>query len=151
MSPKAVLMGASLLLVAAGPLAAADAGKVYKSEKGTCEVTLPADWAIDDFAATDPGKTLTVMVFHEWDAKVEKLDDSVMKMAHHPSRVFENSGQRLFVESEVPAFGPEPPSRKWESLVPARPQGACQVILILKSGASEDVARKIALSLVPVP
>ena len=134
----------------AGAQAPAGGGQVYKSEKGTCQVTVPADWKIDDFSAKDPKKTLTVTVFHEQDAKVEKADEMFLKGVYQAEKVFENSAQRIFVESKTQAFGPEPAGRKWEALVPAVPKGACQTIIIFKNGASEDVARAIAMSLTPV-
>jgi hypothetical protein len=137
------------MLIATGAQAPVAGGQVYKSEKGTCQVTLPADWKIDDFGAKDPKKTLTVTVLHEQDFKVEKADEMTLKGVLGAEKVFENSAQRIFVESKTQAFGPEPAGRKWEALVPAVPKGACQVIIIFKAGASEDVARAIAMSLKP--
>ena len=64
--------------------------------------------------------------------------------------MFGNSAQRIFVESKTQAVGPEPAGRKWEVLVPAVPKGACQTLIMFKAGASEDVARAIAMSLKPV-
>jgi hypothetical protein len=125
-------------------------GQVYKSDKGTCQVTLPADWKIGDFNASDPKKTLSVTVFHEQDAKVEKADEMTLKGVYQAEKVFENSAQRIFVESKTMAMGPIPAGRKWEVLVPAVPKGACQTFVIFKDGASEDVARGIAMSLRPV-
>jgi hypothetical protein len=138
------------MVVAAGAQAQAGGGQVYKNDKGTCQVTLPADWKIGDFNASDPKRTLSVMVNHPQDAKVEKADEMFLKGVYGAEKVFENSAQRIFVESKTQAFGPEPAGRKWEVLVPAIPKGACQAIIIFTAGASEDVARAIAMSLKPV-
>lgn len=135
------------LLISHDPQAAPTKGKTYKSEKGACEVILPSDWTTDSFGATDPKKTMKVSVLHEWDAKVRKLNDTMIQGIYGATKIFENTDQRLFFESPVPAMGPNPPARKWESLVPAKPQGACQVIISLRDGASEDVARSIVMSL----
>jgi hypothetical protein len=137
-------------VIAMGGQAPAGGGQIYKNDKGTCQVTLPADWKIGDFNASDPQRTLSVMVHHPQDAKVEKADEMVLKGVYGAEKVFENSAQRIFVESKTQAFGPEPAGRKWEVLVPAIPKGACQTIIIFNAGGSEDVARAIAMSLKPV-
>jgi hypothetical protein len=137
------------MLFAAGAQAQTSAGQVYKSDKGTCQVTLPADWKVGDFDATDPKRTLSVTVLHPQDAKVEKADEMFLKGVYEAEKVFENSAQRIFVESKTQAFGPEPAGRKWQVLVPAVPKGACQAFVIFKAGGSEDVARAIAMSLKP--
>ena len=92
---------------------------------------------------------MTVMVMHEADAKVETHSEAMVKGIYDATKIFENSNQRLFVESMVPGFGPNPPKRKWESLVPTKPKGACQVTLTMKNGSSENVARGIVMSLKP--
>jgi hypothetical protein len=138
------------MVVATGGQAPAGGGQVYKNDKGTCQVTLPADWKIGDFDAKDPKGTLTVMVHHPQDFKVEKADDMTLKVVFEAEKVFENSAQRVFVESKTMAFGPEPAGRKWQVVVPAATKGACQTFIIFRAGGSEDVARAIALSLKPV-
>ena len=139
-------------LMAADPQAAATNGKIFKSDKGTCQAALPSDWTIDTSGpatAADQKKTVNVMVLHEADAKVQKRSEAVIKGVYDATKIFENSDQRLFIESTVPGFGPNPPKRKWESLVPTGPKGACQVIITMKDGASEAVARGIVMSLKP--
>jgi hypothetical protein len=137
------------MLIATAAQAPAGDGQVYKSDKGTCQVTLPADWKIGDFGASDPKRTLTVTVFHEQDFKVEKADEMTLKGVYQAEKVFENSAQRVFVESKTQAFGPIPAGRKWQVVVPAVPKGACQTFIIFNDGASEDAARGIAMSLKP--
>ena len=138
------------MLIATGAPAQAGGGQVYKSDKGTCQVTLPADWKIGDFDAADAKGTLRVTVFHEQDFKVEKADDMTLKVVYQAEKVFENSAQRVFVESKTMAMGPIPAGRKGEVVVPAVPKGACQTFITFKEGATEDVARAIAMSLKPV-
>jgi hypothetical protein len=137
-----VLLAATLAAVQVAP-----SGQVFKSSTGTCQVTVPADWKLTEFAASDPAKTLNVMVLHEQDAKVEVLDPVMLKGVYGAEKVFENTAQRLFVQSQTQAFGPEPASTKWESLVPTKPKGSCQVIIVFKKGGSEAVARAIVMSL----
>ena len=127
----------------------APSGQVYKNDTGTCQVTVPADWKVTEFRAFDPADTLSAMVLHERDAKVEVLDPAMLKGIYGADKVFENSAQRLFVQSPTQAFGPIPASIKWESLVPAATKGACQVIIVFKNGGSEEVARAIVMSLRP--
>ena len=122
-------------------------GKAYKSEEGTCQVTVPSDWTTNEFMAADAKKTMSLAVYYEQDSKLEKLSDSAVKQIHGATKIFENTLQRRFVETPVPAFGPNPPARKWESLIPAKPKGACQTVITLKEGASEEVARSIVMSL----
>ena len=121
--------------------------KIYKSDEGNCQVTIPSDWITNEFMAADAKKVISLSVFYEQDAEVEKLSESALKQIHGATIIFENTAQRRFVESPVPAFGPNPPGRKWESLVPAKPKGACQVIVSLKEGASLNTARSIVMSL----
>ena len=121
--------------------------KVYESEGGTCRVAVPSDWTTNEFVAADSKRTMSISVLYEPDAKVEILSESLVKQIHGATKIFENTARRRFVESPVPAFGPNPPGRKWELLIPARPKGVCQAVVTLKEGASEDVARFIAMSL----
>ena len=124
--------------------------KVMKSERGTCQVAVPSDWAVDnDFStANDPKKLVSVTILHEQDAKMGPSESDAMRIAAYtPIKVFENTSKRVFLEDKVSAFGPSgPPRRKFVAFVPHTSKGICQAMTILKSGGPEALAKQVALT-----
>jgi NADH:ubiquinone oxidoreductase subunit len=123
---------------------------ITKDDSGTCQVAHPADWKPWDRNNTtaDPKKLIEVSVTWEKDAKVEVLNSAAMK-AMRVKVAIENTPQRTFAEHEAMNFGPGPERRLFTVLVPARPKGACNATLSLSPGSSEELLKRVAMTLAP--
>jgi hypothetical protein len=123
---------------------------VTKDDSGTCQLAHPADWKPGDLVnmKSDPKKLIRVSVFWERDAKVEVLDSVAMKIMRVKVAI-ENTPQRTFTEDVAVKFGPGPEQRVYTVLVPARPKGACHASLSLYPGGSEDLLKRVAMTLAP--
>jgi hypothetical protein len=122
-----------------------------KDDSGTCQVAHPADWKPDvdlGHMTADPNKLIRVTVVWEQDAKVEVLNSAAMK-AMRVKVAIENTSQRTFTEDEASNFGPGPHRRVFTVYVPARPKGACHASLSLSPGGSEELLKRVALTLAP--
>jgi hypothetical protein len=119
-----------------------------KDESGTCQVAHPADWQPGDIGGTtnDPGKLIRATVLWEKDYKVDANTIQVMSV----KTVIENTAQRVFAEGKPMEFGPPPYARPFTVYVPAKPKGACHLNLSLRTGGSEELLKKVAMTLGPV-
>jgi hypothetical protein len=117
--------------------------KVMKSEKGTCQISVPNNWTFDtDLGnALDPRKLYTAMILHGVAAKMDA--EAYRLVAYHPIKIFENSSKRVILEDKVSSFGRMPPSRKMVGQVPQSTKGVCQAMVIFKAGGSEELAKQI--------
>jgi hypothetical protein len=117
-----------------------------KDDSGTCQVAHPADWKPGDIGGTtnEPKKLIRATVLWEQDYKVSATTIQVMSV----KTVIEDTPQRVFAETKVMKM-PGPETRAFTVYVPARPKGACHLNLSLYPGGSEDLLKKVALTLGP--
>lgn len=123
--------------------------KVMKSEKASCQVAVPGDWAIDNAfqTASSPNKLLSVSILHEKDVDTgPSVSDDLRIAAYSPVKVFENTSKRVFLEDKAAVLGPAKPGRKFVAFVPHSSKGICQAILSLKSGGPEELAKQVVLT-----
>lgn len=83
--------------------------KVMKSQKGTCQISVPNNWTFDtDLGnALDPQKLYTAMILHAVDAKMDA--EAYRLVGYNPIKVFENSSKRVILEDKVRSFSRMPP------------------------------------------
>jgi hypothetical protein len=122
-----------------------------KDESGTCQVAHPADWKPETIGGSamagttnDPKKLIRAIVLWEQDYKVDAMTIQVMSV----KTVIENTLQRVFAETKVMKM-PGPETRAFTVYVPAKPKGACHLNLSLYPGGSEELLKKVALTLAP--
>ena len=139
---------AALLLAAIGLHAqAVPAGwKTVKDTKGTCQIAVPGDWVSDklsaSFAKSADGKANAVA--HGLRAGQSFADAmAIARQAMKPSKMIEDSSNRLWYAYEGGASAGGGTS--WYVAVPGSPVCAAQVNF--KDAATEEIGRKIALSL----
>ena len=124
--------------------------KAVKSEKGTCQVSVPADWTVDDFRmAKDPKKVFSLMILHAQDAKMDPPEYRLV--AYSPIKVFENTSKRVVLEDKTSRPGPgwPDPGRKFVGFAPHATKGICQAILNVKAGGPEELAKQVVSTVSP--
>jgi len=119
--------------------------KVVKDRQGACQIAVPPDWVSDklvaSFMQSPDGKANAVP--HGQRAG-QSLADAVnlSKMTLKVSKTIEESGTRVWFafETNIGAGG-----TNWYVAVPGSP--VCTAQVTFKSAATEETAKKIALSL----
>jgi hypothetical protein len=149
-------MFSSLILLFLQPVSAqvVPAGwQVVKDTKGVCQIAVPADWS-------PYGESKGAAVFHDTSTAIavvtsqpgqafSTLPDSLQRVLDiTKEKMFENSAKRVFYQDKT-SGGPED-TNAYSFSVPAK-GGTCSGHLTFLPSVGADVARKIALSLMPVP
>jgi len=128
------------------------AWKVVTDAKAVCQLAVPPDWtpfADGTGAAVFHDPTTAIAVVTSQPGQIFKpLSDSQLKTLGVPKdKVFENTAKRLFYQDKTSSSSDDP--NAFSSMVPGR-DGTCSCHLVAVPSITEDVARKIALSLGPV-
>lgn len=117
------------------------------SLKKTCEVTVPADWRIDQWISSDaaaPDHSASVAIDSNTGAAslaaIKPLAQSMFK----PLRVFEDGPQRLWYAYR----GASANGTSWYVGVPGQ-IGVCTAQINFRSGDQADLARRIVMSVRP--
>jgi hypothetical protein len=127
--------------------------QIVRDSKEVCQMAVPADW-------TPYGDTHGVAVLHDVSTAIavvtaqpeqdfKPLPEAVQKVMGIPkAKMFENTAKRVFYQDRT-AQGKED-SNAYSIAVPGR-TGTCSGHLKFLPDITEEIARKIALSLGPAP
>jgi len=143
-----------LWLLASAPAQATPADwKIVKDSKGLCQITVPPDW---DALSENTG----AVVFHDATTAIavvtsqpgqafKPLPESLQRLLGiRKDTLFENTPRRIFYQDRVSKDSEAP--NGYSASVPGK-AGTCSCHIAVLPGISEETAKKIALSLQPVP
>jgi hypothetical protein len=127
--------------------------KVVKDAKALCQIMVPPEWVPlgeNKGAAVFQDSTIAIAVVTSQPGQEFKpLSAALLSTFGIPKeRIFENSAKRIFYQDRISRH-PEDTSAFGAS-VPAR-NGTCSCRVVVQPGIPEDVAKKIALSVSPIP
>jgi hypothetical protein len=146
----------TLILFLLPPLSAqvAPAGwQIIKDSKNACQIAVPADW-------TPYGESKGAAIFHDSTTAIavvtsqpgqafSPLAENLQRVLEiRPEKLFENTAKRVFYQEKT-SRGPED-TNAYSFSVPSK-GGTCSGHLTFVPSVTEEVARKIVLSLGPVP
>lgn len=125
--------------------------KVVKDAKADCQVAVPPDWtpfAEGTGAAVFHDSTTAIAVVTSQPGQTFKpLSNAQLKLLDVPKeKVFENTAKRLFYQDKTSANADDP--NAFSSMVPGK-EGSCSCHLVAVPSITDEVVRKIALSLGP--
>jgi hypothetical protein len=127
--------------------------KIVKEGKGTCQIAVPPEWVpfgeISGAAIFHDSTTAIAVVTSQPGQQFKPLSPALLKTIGVPKeKMFENSATRIFYQDKT---GRNPnDTSAFSASVPAQ-NGTCSCHVVVLPSIPEDVARKIALSLSPVP
>ena len=127
--------------------------KTIKDGKSACQIAVPPEWdplGEDNGAAIfhDPGTAIAV-VTSQPGQEFKPLPPGLLKAMGIPKeKMFENSAKRIFYQDKTSANPNDP--NGFSSSIPAR-DGTCSCHVTALRDIPEDTAKKIVLSLAPVP
>jgi hypothetical protein len=127
--------------------------KLIKDAKAACQIAVPPEWTpFSDSAGAatfhDPGTAIAAVTSQPGQA-YKPLTDSLLKLLDvRKEKVFENSAKRLFYQDRTSRNGEDP--HAYSASVPGR-NGMCSCHVVFLPSVTEEIARKIALSLGPTP
>ncbi len=125
--------------------------KVMRDGKGLCRVAVPPEWTPMETSAgaavlSDPTTAIAVVTSQPGQA-FKPLNESLQRLlAVRKEKMFENSPRRVFYQDKISRNADD--SNAYSASVPAK-SGTCSCRIVFLPKISEDVARKIALSLGP--
>jgi hypothetical protein len=127
--------------------------QIVKDTKGACQMAVPAEWVAfgenNGAAMLHDSTTAIAVVTSQPGQTFKPLPPALVKSIGIPKeRLFENSTSRIFYQDAV-SRSPEDPSA-FSSSVPGK-GGMCSCHVVVLPKVPDDIARKIALSLTPVP
>ena len=127
--------------------------KVIKDAKGTCQIAVPPDWVPfgDNTGAAQfhDSTTAIAVVTSQPGQEFKPLSAGLVKSIGIPKeKMFENTATRIFYQDRV-SHSPDDTSA-FSASVPAK-GGMCSCHVVVLPSIPEDTAKKIALSLAPVP
>ena len=141
------------LILSAADHTAPAAGKVVKDVKGSCQILVPESWGVSaentgSAVLQDASNAIAVVtsqpgqVFKPLTEPMQKL----MRIAK--DKIFENSAKRIFYQDKTARDLAD--TNAFSTMVPGK-NGTCSARIVFLSGISEEAAKKIALSVGPVP
>jgi hypothetical protein len=143
----------ALLLLEAAPESPPSGWKVLKDLSGDCQITVPDVWESSSdqagWAVLRDAATAIAAVMSQPDQAFRPLPDSLVKLLGIPrERVFENSAKRVYYQDKV--AGKSSSTNAFIVMVPGK-VGTCSARVAFLPEVPEETARKIALSVSPVP
>jgi len=143
-----------LLFIQAAPAQTVPAGwKVVKDSKSLCQIAVPPEWAPlgenSGAAVFKDSNTGIAVVTSQPGQAFKPLPESIIRSLEVPKdKMFENSAKRIFYQDRT-GKGTEETSAMSASV--PRKDGTCSCHVQFVPSVGEDIAKKIALSLGPVP
>jgi len=124
---------------------------VLKDSKGACQIAVPPDWVPfteNSGAAVFHDATTAIAVVTSQPGQVFKpLSESQRKMFDIPQeRIFENTAKRLFYQDKTSRNSEN--SNAYSAMVAGK-GGTCSCHVVFVPSITEEIARKITLSLGP--
>lgn len=140
------------VLPGASELTAPASWKVVKDAKGSCQILIPEDWTISEHPGSavfrDPSNGIAVVTSQPGQT-FQPLTESLQKILALPKdKLFENSAKRIFYQDKISHNMTEP--NAFSAMVPGN-KGTCSARVVFIAGIPEETARKIVLSVGPVP
>ncbi len=127
--------------------------KVIRDSKGVCQIAVPPDW--------EPlPETTGAAVFHDVTTDIavvtsqagqafKPLTENLQKMfGIRKDKLFENTAKRIFYQDKISKRSEDP--NAYSASVPGK-GGTCSCHVVFLPSIPEETAKKIALSLGPVP
>jgi len=126
---------------------------VVKDSKDMCQIAVPPEWVLleeGSGAAVFQGSTTAIAVVTSQPAQIFKpLPEALQKVLEiRKEKLFENSVKRLFYQDKTSTRSSDP--NAYSASVPGK-AGTCSCHVTFLPSISADMAKKIALSLGPVP
>ena len=123
--------------------------KVVKDSKGACQIAVPPDWVPfteNSGAAVFHDATTAIAVVTSQPGQIFKpLSESQLKMFDIPhEKIFENTAKRLFYQDKTSRNSEN--SNAYSAMVPGK-GGTCSCHVVFVPSITEEIARKITLSL----
>ena len=126
--------------------------KTVDDAKGLCRIAAPPDWT--PFSETSgavvfkDATTAIAVVTSQPGQAFKPMPESIQKVLHIPKdKMFENTPKRTFYQDRSSRNSDDP--NAFSASVPAK-NGECSCHIVFLPGVSEEIVRKIALSLAPV-
>jgi len=128
--------------------------KVVSDAKHACQIAVPPEWVplseSGGAAVFHDASTAIAVVTSQPGQEFKPLAPVLLKVLDVPKdKMFENSAKRIFYQDRI-SINAETPNA-WTASVPGRAGGTCSCHIVVLPEITEDVARKIAGSLGPVP
>jgi hypothetical protein len=142
-----------LLSALAAPAQTPAGWKIIKDSKSTCQISVPADWSpMGDASGAavfkDPTTAIAVVTAQPGQEFKPLTEPFIRAMGLPKDKIFENSTKRIFYQDET-SKGPDD-SSAFSVSVPAK-AGSCSCHVAFLPSVAGETAKKIALSLAPVP
>lgn len=148
-TPRATCLALLALACAAPAAAAGDAVQTIVA-RGQCQMTVPANWVVDPLiktSASAPDKSASaVLSSSRFKASLAEAK-SMVQQTLKPTHTFEDGAQRLWYQYDTASQ----PGSSWYVGVPNKGGGICGAQISFRTAAQEALARRIALSVKPVP
>jgi len=126
--------------------------QIVKDPKNACQVAVPADWVIygDSRSAAifhDAATALVVVTSQPGQAFAPLTEHLQTILNISKGKLFENSAKRIFYQDKASSHPDDP---NWYTFSVPGKNGTCSGHLTFLPSISDDVARKIVLSLGPL-
>jgi len=141
------------MLPGASDNTAPPAGNVVKDVKGSCQILVPENWTpssenTGSAVLQDPSNAIAVVTSQPGQA-FKPLTEAMQKLMRIPKdKMFENSARRIFYQDKVARDLAD--TNAFSTMVPGK-NGTCSTRVVFLSSVSKETAKKIALSVAPVP
>ncbi|MEO8592259.1 MAG: hypothetical protein ABI759_02960 [Candidatus Solibacter sp.] len=142
-----------LYVLAAGAQTRPAGWTLIQDAKGTCQVAVPPEWTAfgekNGAAVFQDATTAIAVVTSQPGQDFKPFSPAILKTINIPKeKMYENSTARIFYQDRTSRKGEE--SSAFSVSVPAK-GGTCSAHVVFLPSVPEETARKIALSLSPVP
>jgi hypothetical protein len=127
--------------------------KAIKDGKSACQIAVPSEWVAfsegSGAAIFHDASTAIAAVTSQPGQAFKALSDSMVKLLDiSREKMFENTVKRIFYQDKTSRNADDP--HAYSASVPAK-GGTCSCHVVFLPSVTEEVARKIVLSLGPAP
>jgi hypothetical protein len=125
--------------------------KIVQDAKGACQISVPPEWTslgdTSGAASLKDASTALAVVTSQPSQAFQPLTESLQKVLGVPKTgMFENSAKRIFYQEKTARNADD--QNAYSVSVPAK-AGTCSCHIVFVPAVTEEIARKIALSLSP--
>jgi hypothetical protein len=142
-----------LLLVPDSAQTIASDWKIIRDSKSNCQISVPPEWTLlaenSGAAILQDTTTAIAVVTSQRGQTFKSLTESLQRvLAIRKESMFENSVKRVFYQDKISKNSSDP--NAYSTSVPSK-TGTCSCHITFLPSIPEEIAKRIALSLVPVP
>jgi hypothetical protein len=146
--PMVLCLPAMVFALTTPRAAAPDGWKILVDRSKTCQISVPADWAVDKFSPTSAGApdNKSSMTMHASPNQTLAKAKGTFEMMYPPKKVIEDSATRAWIAYKMDSVAVDSTEVSWYVAIQVK-TSVCAVQIDFKNPSSEAMMKQLAESM----